>query len=265
MFTKWFPTPCYAPDDAGQGGDEPPVETPEDGQGTPETFWTSPEGTNFASPDELAQAWKDGVLMRSDYTQKTQAHAKERKEFERQREDFQREYDRFREEQKRKEDEFKQFDRLVRERPDVYNEMKKRLQSPLDGNATAQLVEQMLEEKLGPELKELRQFKEQQETEKELEKVYGELGEKYPDFDKGIVDPVLNELSEGGFASLAELIYHANRGRSMSPAEVERRVAENLEKKKNAGLASGKSGASTGSSKAYASIEDVANSLQMES
>jgi len=252
MFTKLFPTPCFAPDEIGQGGDITP--DPEVGQGEEQSFWTAPDGTAYATPDELGKAWNDSHMMRSDYTRKTQALAKEREEFDGRRSEFEKSYE-------SKSKEYEQFDRLMRERPDVYQKMKQELQGPPSQRATMSMVEKMFEDKYGPQMEEFREWKQKQEMNTELEAIYGEFSEKYPDFDRSTVDPALDGLSEGGYRALVDMIYHANRGRAASPADVERRMTEQLEKKKSAGLAPGGGRSAPSGNKNYTAISDVANDL----
>lgn len=75
MFLLMNFTPVFAPDDLGQGG-EPPADAGQgeppvgDGQGIEEPvepFYVGPDGTQYASKDELAKAFNENFQSACDY------------------------------------------------------------------------------------------------------------------------------------------------------------------------------------------------------
>lgn len=214
----------------GQGNEVPDV-TPEVGQGVVnEPFYTDPHSkTAYGTKEELNQAMKDSFMMRGDYTQKTQALGKDREDLEKKIAENNRFYD----ETLQHDSELKQFKRLIKERPEVYREMKAKLQQRPSAGTQEEIVKRIVDEQYGPELEEFRGWKKQQEDEQEMNGVYEELTQQYPDLDRASIEEAFGKLD--GMKSLVETIYHASKGRD--PLAVERAMTEKLAQKQKAGLA----------------------------
>jgi len=223
-----------------------PVSTPVDGQGgapvdtgqagsSGSAFFTSPDGRAYASPDELAKDWKESYLRREDYTRKTMEHAETRKKFEKEREDFKKEQDRI----EALKDEYGKFDKMVRSRPDVYAEMKQRLQRGPSTETFAQSLEQQIEEKYGGKFKEFEEYIRNQQAQAERDKAFKTVKEKYADMDEDLVMNMLEEISSGDFSTLVEKLHLAVKGGSVNPTTVAKKLAQRVAGNRGAGLPGG--------------------------
>lgn len=185
----------------------------------------------FGSPDELKEHLKNSSMMRSDYTRKTQALAEQRKQFENDRAMF----TQMNSELQRKADEYKRFDEMLKNRPDVYQELKRRLEGSPDSNTQQEVMMQRFEKEYGQKMKKFESFLRQQEVEKKRQEAFDELKGQYEDFDGDLVTQALENLARGSTKDLAEMLYLAGKGRA-SLGDVEKKVIQNLAKKQNAGL-----------------------------
>ena len=229
MIFKPSVSPLFAIE--GQGGEPPAPQL--GGQGA-EPFFALDDGTSFSTKEEMAKAWKESGMMRSDYTQKTQGLAEERKKFEHGMEDFRRRQ----KENDDKSGEFKQFDRFVREHPDVYEELKSRVSLGSTPQTFQKNLEKMIEEKYGTKLQEIEQWKQQQEMERNLQDTFKNLKGKHEDLDEDELRNAMTELADQGMEGLMETLYFAKKGRT-DPIAMEQRAAQNILKKKSAGLTAG--------------------------
>lgn len=257
-------------DEEGQVLETPegqPSEAPADGQvsETPEEqepFFTLGEGDKqqvFNTRDELEQALKTKYVPRDVFTKKTQSLAEERKKLKAEQEAKQKELE---ERKKRLEQEYGKFDSFIKNRPDVYKELKKRVSAPPDPSVAFEKSKEYVDsvkEELRGELEEFKQWKQQQEAERQKSEVYNRLAERYEDFDKEQIEDLVKDLSsENDIEKLYETLYFAQKGRS-APKEVEKQVAENQRRKRSAGTMP-PGGASKGK-ETYGSLDELANKL----
>lgn len=163
----------------------------------------------FNSADELRDRFKDFGMLRSDYTRKTQELAREREEFQRQRDSLLTEL----REQKAQIDKYNSF---LKNNPHVMNQLKKAMQQGFTGDAAYQKAQSYADEvksELQKELEELKNWKERREFSEKQERIYSQMTERHPDFDKQAVQQLLNEVDPNDFGSLVELLHFANLGR----------------------------------------------------
>ena len=223
-----------------------PVITPDSGQGAApagagqagssgSAFFTSPDGKAYATKDELANDWKESYLRREDYSRKTMTLADERKKHEKEREDFKKEQERV----GALKDEYGKFDKMVRSRPDVYAEMKQRLQRGPSVDTFAQSLEQQIEEKYGGKFKEFEDYMKNQQAQTERDRAFKTVKDKYADVDEDLVMNMLDEISSGDFSTLVEALHWATKGRSLNPATVAKKVAQHVAGNRGVGLPSG--------------------------
>ena len=236
----------------GQGAEEAP------GNGQGEVWWKAPDGTAFKSPDELGKVYKDGLMMRSDYTKKTQAIAEERRMLEDERKRFGLE----REERARIERErdaaakkYEAFDRFVKQYPAKYKAWLAEIQKGPGPDDVAERVRQEMEEKYGSKLSEFEQWKAEQEATAKRNAAYETLKSKHKDFDGDAVDKRIAELTaklrEGDVSHLAEMIYLAGRPeRRETPEMID-------EEKKNAELLPGSGTATPTKAKPAKSLNEA--------
>lgn len=245
--------------DSGQGSEPQPNGSPADsGQGSqnpeeqPQPFFVHRDSKGkevpFHSQEELRK-WleKDGPMLRSDYTRKTQGLSQKEKEIQEKQQQI---------EQKSKE--YQQFDTFLRNNPRVYQELKKRMSQPMSPNDAAQIAKQYAEESVGDvkqQLDELNSWRKEQEQQRQRQEIMSRMKSKYEDFDESAIDSLMEEINPDDPESLYELLYHAKRGRD-TPAQIERRMAESQRKKQQASVmpGSGVRGQQKGS-KAYSSLD----------
>lgn len=228
------PTPAQAASEAlaDKGHDEPFFST-QGVDGKPQVFKTK---------DELAKAWKESGLMRSDYTRKTQELAKLRQAFDEERKKFQSERDEY---DKKVRTKYDGYDQILKTRPDIMRQLDQMAQGPATPDAVFDRARSYADEraeKLAQELEEIKAQLEEQKTQRELEEIFTRKTGEYEDFDKEVILNQLQNLSSGEAEPLVDLLYWANKGRQ-NPLKVEERIKENLEKKASAGMVPSKGSA----------------------
>jgi hypothetical protein len=251
------------PTEGGQESTTPTVPSPQGQAVSSEPFFSvkdeSGKDVHFKSKDELAQAWKTSGMLRSDYTRKTQAHGEERKKFESEREEHQRWY----QDQQQRVREYEQLDKFLKSRPDVFQYAKKMMQKGVAPDTMMEMVQKQFDEKYGKELNELKGWRQEQEAQANRTKIMAAMREKYEDFDEEAVSTALAELAQGDLSSLMETLYHSLKGRT-NPLQIEKRVVDNLERKKTARMMPG-SGATSNTKKGFKSLSEAKTTALMGS
>lgn len=239
-----------APVTDGQGTIDPALTG---GQVTPEPFYYDEHSKkSYATKEELDAAMRDSFMMQSSFTKKNQTHARTVADWEKQKAAEQARMD-------AREAEYQQFQRLMDERPDVYNEMKKRLDQGPTPAAQMDAVKAYIEKTYGPQFKEFESWKAQQETRQERNAAFAELAKKHTDFDSDAVDRAFEELTQAGILELAEMIHFSLKGR-VDPVAMQQRIVDSLAAKKDAGLsAPPTASAGKGTVKIPASLEEAAS------
>ena len=223
------------PPSSGQGQDVAP--SPSEGQVASDPFWkiTGDDGKEhvFQTPEELERHWRDGVMMQSRFTSKSQELAEQRKQFEAQQAEFQKNQSQM----KKQMETIEQYRRMFRSRPEIRQALEQAAQNPrsADSSAVMSEVERLVEERLNPYEERISQFEEAENNRKQealRQQVYGVMKNRYPDFKEDIVESSLQELSQlpeddpqARSIKMAELLYLANRGR-MSPGQRQRLEAD---------------------------------------
>jgi len=119
----------------------------------------------------------------------------------------------------------------------------------------------MFEEKYGKDVRDFKSYKAEQEAKTVRDSAFGDLKELYEDFDGNMAEEALKELRESGdMKKLYEMLHFARLGR-MTPLELEKRITENLAKKKNAGLPSTAGAAVKVAPKEVGTINEVRSNL----
>jgi len=194
--------------------------------------WEDGKKDSFKSPDELKAFFRGGVLRHQDYTKKTQALADERRKIEARN----KELEVLANNLTSKKSEIDKYDKFLTSRPDIRDRLAREMKQMSSGDLMDQakgLVDErskQLEEKLS----EIEKWKSQQELERKREAIFNHMGTQYQDFDKEAIVKMINGLQEvpdeDNLYSLVDLLYWANKGKA-TPASVEKRVVENLQKK----------------------------------
>lgn len=160
--------------------------------------------------DEALEYIRNGTLMQSDYTRKTQALAEERKKFEAER-------DQLMEQIKAEKAKYDQYRTFLNQNPHIYEQLEKLKNQPLGPQHQAQLAQKQVEERLSPvqkELEELRQWKQQQESERQREQLMSELEKELDGFDRKEVERIMQEFSPKDPRSVLTLLHYAAKGRT---------------------------------------------------
>ena len=239
-------------------GQELSAETPEEGQSSEfrhQYVYPDGETLEFSSLEDLNKHLRESYFRRKDYTQKTQTLAEERKQIEEQRKKFEDEMKQF-QDMKRKNDE---WDQTLRQRPDVYQQLQRVAQGPITPDALYDRARQYADEKvqsLQQELEEIKKERETQRTEAELNQVFEQLQEQFPDFDRDSVRSLLEELMDGNTEPLIRMLYFAHKGMT-NPAEIERRLAEKQKKKQSAGMVPAGDVSPRETSKEFTSVDEA--------
>lgn len=246
-----------------QSSVEAPVESSAPEQPSSFFDWTDPTGkqVSFSSPDELSNAMRDSYLRREDYTRKTQELSSKQKEYEKRQADFE---DQMREFTKRK-SQYDEWDNLLKTRPQVHQQLMRLVNSPASPGETFDRAKEYADEQLTSirkELEDFKKYKEQQELEGRRNAAFENLGKKYGDIDRNALEERLSMLKGGDIESLYEMLYHANRGMSLTPGEVEKNIAEKLKKKQSAALPKG--GSPPSGDKKYKDNKEAYNAAMKE-
>ncbi len=188
--------------------------------------------TDFKDANELNDFIRQGNMRHSDYTRKTQGVAKDRESLQAERAKYDAEYTTFLT-SKQENDKIETY--LKSLPPEVFTRLKQGIQGQPKKQARDPEVDQML--------KEFKESQKQQESDKAAAaeeaartKAFADLGKVHSDFDSESVMKIVNDLQkapqEDQIRAFMEMFYYADKGRS-TPAEMERQMAENLERKAN--------------------------------
>ncbi|MDD5065351.1 MAG: hypothetical protein PHQ35_11410 [Phycisphaerae bacterium] len=196
------------------------------------TFDGDKEPTRWKSKDELNKYLREGTLRHADYTKHRMRDSEERDKFKKDREDFEARANHLMTMKAKYDD----IDKFLTQRADVRERIAKEMGRLPQNNE--------LEDKF---MKELQAIKDEmgrrdQEAlnEQYRNEVFDGMGKKYEDFNKDDILAAMKEVE--GYQSLppkaameafADLLYHASKGK-MTPAQVEERMALNMQKKQSA-------------------------------
>ena len=198
-----------------------------------ESFFDAPDGTSYGSQDELREAWAN-FIPKSEYTKKTQTLAQERAQFQQQQRaweaDRAKQQDRF-----KRSEEYEMFDKFVNSRPDAYQRWKKEIEQGATANDVREQLKSDFESQYGAKLKELEDWRQQQEAEAQRQRIFGSLKSKYSDFDETSMNEMLGSLSQGDPEAIAEALYWSQRGRK-SQTEIAEEISEGQRENAEAGL-----------------------------
>jgi len=184
-------------------------------EGQPFYTHTKPDGSaeNYATREDLDKAYKGSFLRQSDYTQKSQANAKLRQSLDGRDKELSEAMKRVQD----KDSEYVKFDKLVRERPDVYNQLKALSSRPPDANTIVDRTNSYVDEQTGELRKDIDEFKKwraDQEVASQKNDVYTKLSSEYSDFDRDAIESQIDSLSKGDWYELMSTLYFAQKGRS---------------------------------------------------
>jgi len=180
----------------------------------------------FKSQDELREYIRSGTLRHADYTKKTQSVAEQRKALEAERQKYDVEYTTFLQ-QKQEYDKIEKY--LKSLPPDVYNRLKQEINSQ-----PKQQQQEFKDPRLDKLLEQQEMEKKQREEQVAREQAIKSLKNVYQDFNEDEIMKEVNRLQEiapgDSVRAFLELVYYARKGKE-TPAQIERKTAELLERK----------------------------------
>lgn len=235
-----------APVEDGQGSS--PAVPPGTPDFTQESyFFKDPIGGQvFKTQEELAKAWEQSFLRREDYSRKTGDLASQRRQHEQERANFERQRKEFEEEMRRTRDEYKSFDERIRKNPQIYQMLKQQLNNQTGLNQDA--IDRLIDQKYGDKFKKIDQWEAEKLANEQKSEAINALKLMYEDFDEGPIQEMYDKLlNDNSIQSLMEIFYHAHKGRSINPLDVERKMTAEIAKKRQAGLTSSQGSKATGS------------------
>ena len=221
---------------AGQGS-EPVIPADPGDLGTPAEpsyFHSYEDGegnkTDFKDANELNDYIRQGNMRHADYTRKTQGVAKDRESLQAERARYDAEYTTFLE-SKQENDKIEKY--LKSLPPEVFERLKQGIQGQPKKQARDPEVDKMLQE-YGEDKKAREADKQRQQDNESREKAFTRLTKDLPDFNREEVMNMVKTLEEvpqeDQMRTFMEMLHYSQKGK-LTPAEMELRMAENLERK----------------------------------
>ena len=212
---------------------------------------------SFKSKEELEKEMRRSFMQDGDYRRKTQTLSEYKKQVEKEREEMKK----AREDLERKSREFTDYDWMIKNRPDVYKQLQRLVNSPPSPDVAFERAQSYADEQtstLKKELDEVRQQLEEDRLQRQRLELMGRLRTEYPDYpDDDSVNSTLEELGSGDLEKVLRFIYFANKGKS-NPMEVEKRFAEAQKKKEGVKLMPS-SGSAPDGKKTHRSLDEAAD------
>lgn len=220
--------------------------------------------TDFKDANEVNDFIRRGGMMRKAFTQKTQTLADDRRTYEADKARTDAEYTTFLTSKQENDKIEKMLESLP---PEVFERLKQGISSQPKKQARDPEVDQMLKD-FKESKKEREEEKQQAATSAERERAFESLGKSYDDFDKDAVMEMVKGLEgvppEDQMRTFMEMLYHSQKGK-LTPAELERKMAENLERKSKTSVPMGHTAKvpNTGE-KTYSSLTEARNAAMEE-
>jgi hypothetical protein len=247
----------------GSTGQETPAT--EQVQAAPFYETQGPDGKSiqFKTREELDKAWKDSVMLRSDYTKKTQLVAQQRAEFEKRMKDFDEQQKMF----SKSKAQYDEWDRLLKSRPEIQRELMNRAKAPASPNEVFERAQGLVDEtkkQMEERIEKLEKALEQKAFQDELQSHHQTLAKEFEDYDPEAVTQLLQEVSGGDTATLLRNLYYARKGQT-PPEEAQKRVLEKIEQKRKAGVVPSSKGTPPPSSNGHeTSIKAIRQRMKAE-
>jgi hypothetical protein len=209
----------------------------------PTSFFDYGEGddrVSFENGDELKSYIDKRGMQESDYTQKTQTLAEDRRRFLSEQDEYRRRTAQEDEVTKKLRERYEKHDAAMKRRPNIAKQLDDLASQPSSPDEGFQRATGYVDEKYQELEKRLSSFEDsrkREQLEHQRDEVYTRLQGKYTDFDKEAVNKVLDTLEEGNLEPLLDIAFRASRY-AQEPG-VEERVVEKLQRKQAAKLPTG--------------------------
>lgn len=224
-------------------------------------FFDDPDsGESFKTREDLAKAWKQSYLRREDYSRKTADVAAQRKQHETERAAFEKLRKDFDEEMRQRRGEFEKYDKFIRGNPRVYQLLQKEMQSGSGQQGfDKESMDKYFEEKYGADIQAIRNQRQKEAADTLAKEAFAEMKLMYDDFDEGPIQAAYDKLlQDNNIKSLMEVLYYAEKGRSINKLDVERDITRKLEKKKEGGLTPPQGSKPSGGTKVHRNLNEAA-------
>jgi len=220
-----------APQEVGQSISDP---TPEPApQGQVESFMSfsaNGQDHDFKTRDEAEKYYTDSTLRHDDYTKKTQVLADKTRAHEQREKDLESQLSSF----MTMKSEYDKYSQFLQQRPDVLARIKSEMKDP---RLNMDHVEQRVIEQNKGIQEEFKALKDKMEADEQArsseanrQSAYKNLGGKYQDFDQESINQMIAEIEsfsslppEQAMQNFAEILYHAQKGRS-TPEQIAERM-----------------------------------------
>jgi hypothetical protein len=221
------------------------------------------DSTFFNTPDEAIKAFKEGTMRHSEIKKARAELDENRRRHENEKADWfrrQAEWD-------EKIGYHKKVDDFFKANPKAYQTIKQMISQGTSGEDVQEIVKRTIDETIGPKLSEYERQEKERRAKEERDRYFGEMKGKYPDFDDKSVSALYDELMAptATMGTFIETLYHALKGRNLSPAQIEKKVIDNLEGKRQAGIPTSKGASYSGERKVKeTNIRKLAEKLKSE-
>jgi hypothetical protein len=260
-------------DNQGQAADSPVA----DGQaGTePEPFWSvtvpgekGDEVLRFATEDDIAKAFRESYMRRSDYSKKTAETSELRKAADSDKQLYAQmlaDLNKRKAELEEKEKKYTGYEKQLQMNPALRRELEKLKGQPHSGEDIQEMIEQIVESKYGSTIEEINNWKRENQLTEEKKKAYEACRQEFEDFDPNAVDSYYQELANGDINSLVKALYYAQKGKSIDPVKMQQQLVDNIQKKQDAKLPSTEGSQASGTKKKVpGSIDEALQALHIE-
>ena len=225
----------------GQGSEPNTDPLPEGEPVVPESFYTYTEDdgseTAYTDASKLSERIKSGTLRHDDYTRKNQAREAKYKEFETTKATHDADYVNFTQLKTDLDGRQAEIDKIEKELKswpkDLYAKVKQGLRNQPRNQERDPELQKIIDERK-TEKEERTEQKRISDENTMRDQAFEALSKTYKDFDKAAIESAVKELEEtapgDSMRKFMELMYYAGKGRT-TPAELERKLAQDLEKK----------------------------------
>jgi len=262
-------------DDPGQVVNGPVIDG-QAGNVEPEPFFSvSIPGENgqeevlkFQNQEEVARAFKEHALRRSDYSKKTAEVAQMRKAVDADKQLYAQmlaDYNKRKADLDKQAERYSTYEEKLRLNPALRKQLEQTLNQPHSGEDIQSIIKDVIEAQYGPTIQEMSDWKREKQLEEEKRLAYDACKQEFEDFDPAAVDSVYQELASGDIKSLVRALYFAHKGKNINPEQMKQAVVEGIKKKQGAGLPSTDgSSASLPKGKTPGSMEEALEALDLE-
>lgn len=226
------------------------------------------EVLNFKNKEEVAKAFIENRMRRSNYSKKTAETAELRKAADADKQMYAQmlaDTNRRKAELDKQAEKYNNYEQQLQMNPALRRELAKLKGQPHSGEDIRDMIKSYVEEQYGSTIEEINNWKRDQMMADQKTQTYNSLKKEFEDFDGNAVDSVYEKLASGDVVDLVRMLYYANKGMSIDPMQVKQQVVDGIQKKQNAKLPSAEgSSSSVPDKKVPGSIEEAYEALKLD-